>query len=631
LPAPSSSLNNVVRESKSINTNSAVLPGQIGLDPNAWPIIQLFSFDDVVIHYNRAGGPQKVELEYDEIPNISLNLDRTSYPNNAEVFVTVNDFQLNQDPTDEDSWTFSIASSLATFYQAFDENGSNSANEGPGLVNLISRLSSLGFENNGKLTLSLNNVAELKSNNEQPSISVTDGTNTFTQIVTLVESEPNSGIFENFDFNDKSTITILANAPRGQSDVIEYNSVSTSIISGTFSASISIEKETQNNLAQEDTTKVSVIPRPVLSFITTEEYEASGNQYIQYRLTVDNWQSYPQYLFEKAPHLPPCGLNENAARTWVDIFNGQTDAYIYGYCGFASPDDLTKIWFSVAATSTPPQSVYVKLIDRQVVGGTYTSNIVTFAEPELVSSSKGIYGELKVEKENYEISYSGTTLVKLFGTVDDSSTRGSKITFTRTNPEGDREEFSVIPSKNGYFENHLPFDRNSLLGIYEVRAFTSEGSFIGKISFQIYDKNNPIVSTTTEPEPSPLPSSEELLSALSSVSDATKERVPSWIKNNAKWWSDGQIGDSDFVGGIQFMIKEKIINIPDLPEVTQMELKDEKRAMGLERDQNVPEWVRNNAGWYAEGLIDERDFLLGLEWMINNGIIQIAVPVGIGE
>lgn len=45
----------------------------------------------------------------------------------------------------------------------------------------------------------------------------------------------------------------------------------------------------------------------------------------------------------------------------------------------------------------------------------------------------------------------------------------------------------------------------------------------------------------------------------------------------------------------------------------------------------VPVWVRNNAGWYAEGLISEVEFVVGLEWMINNGVIQLAVPVGIGE
>ncbi len=55
-------LNNVVRNPKTINTNPAVLPGQIGLDEDAWPIIQLFSFDDVEIKYSKPGNPQQVNL-----------------------------------------------------------------------------------------------------------------------------------------------------------------------------------------------------------------------------------------------------------------------------------------------------------------------------------------------------------------------------------------------------------------------------------------------------------------------------------------------------------------------------------------------------------------------------------------
>jgi hypothetical protein len=37
--------------------------------------------------------------------------------------------------------------------------------------------------------------------------------------------------------------------------------------------------------------------------------------------------------------------------------------------------------------------------------------------------------------------------------------------------------------------------------------------------------------------------------------------IPEWIKNNAGWWADGAIGDSDFVQGIQFLIKEGIMSI----------------------------------------------------------------------
>ena len=245
-------LNNVVRNPKSINTNPSVPPGQIGIDPNAWPIIQLFSFDNVEIKYNRPGGTQSVQLEYDDIPNISLSTDRTGYPNNAEVFITINDLQLNQDPTDEDSWTFNINSTETAFYQAFTESGSDSGNNSPGLINLVPKLSSLGFDENGKFSFNLGSVAELKTNSHQPSSFVSDTVNTFSQIVTMVESEPNSAIFENFDESNEANIGILGTAPRGRSAIIDYNDESTSILSGSFTASISMDTSGgQFNAGQE--------------------------------------------------------------------------------------------------------------------------------------------------------------------------------------------------------------------------------------------------------------------------------------------------------------------------------------------------------------------------------------------
>ena len=242
--SPMPSTNNVVRNPKSINTNPAIPEGQIGLDPNAWPLIQLFSFSDIVIQYNAAGGAQRVDLEYDEIPNISMSIDRDFYPQNAEVFVTINDFQLNQDPTDEDSWTFSVVSP-ATFYQAFDNSGRPAADNTNGLVDLVPHLSSLGFEKNGELLLDPNSIIQLKPNSDQNNQSiVTDkkSSKSFTQIITLVEQGPNSGIFESFDSNDESTIGILPNAPRGNAGSIEYNDNSVSILTGFSTASVSLQK-----------------------------------------------------------------------------------------------------------------------------------------------------------------------------------------------------------------------------------------------------------------------------------------------------------------------------------------------------------------------------------------------------
>ncbi len=236
-------INNVLRNTKSINTNSNIPTGQIGLDVNAWPLIQLYSFSDVVIRYNPGGSSQQVSLEYDEIPNISMTIDRDLYPSNSEVFLTVNDFQLNQDPTDEDSWTFDVGT-ISTFYQAYDENGSSAANGGTGLVDLAPRLSNIGFEDNGRLSVTLNSILELQSNNEQPGTSVSDGTVTYSEIITLVEDGPNSGIFDSGDHNNQSVLGILADAPRGQTGSIAYNMKSISVLTGSSQATVSFENPT---------------------------------------------------------------------------------------------------------------------------------------------------------------------------------------------------------------------------------------------------------------------------------------------------------------------------------------------------------------------------------------------------
>ena len=37
--------------------------------------------------------------------------------------------------------------------------------------------------------------------------------------------------------------------------------------------------------------------------------------------------------------------------------------------------------------------------------------------------------------------------------------------------------------------------------------------------------------------------------------------IPAWIKNNAGWWAEGQIDDNTFVSGIQHLVKIGIIKV----------------------------------------------------------------------
>ena len=38
----------------------------------------------------------------------------------------------------------------------------------------------------------------------------------------------------------------------------------------------------------------------------------------------------------------------------------------------------------------------------------------------------------------------------------------------------------------------------------------------------------------------------------------------------------------------------------------------------------VPEWVKNNAAWWAEGTVDDQTFLNGIEFLINEGVINVS-------
>ena len=77
----------------------------------------------------------------------------------------------------------------------------------------------------------------------------------------------------------------------------------------------------------------------------------------------------------------------------------------------------------------------------------------------------------------------------------------------------------------------------------------------------------------------------------------TNYEIPNWIRNNAEWWTAGQIDDDSFVQGIQYLIKEDILKIPPTAQDSNSGSND------------IPEWIKNNAEWWANGTIDDASFI----------------------
>lgn len=95
------------------------------------------------------------------------------------------------------------------------------------------------------------------------------------------------------------------------------------------------------------------------------------------------------------------------------------------------------------------------------------------------------------------------------------------------------------------------------------------------------------------------------------VKEKKSDEIPSWIKNNAGWWSEGTIDEESFIGGIQFLIKEGIIVIPNTTQTTESQSSE------------IPLWIKNNAGWWSEGLVSDSDFILGIQFLISSGVLVV--------
>jgi len=109
-------------------------------------------------------------------------------------------------------------------------------------------------------------------------------------------------------------------------------------------------------------------------------------------------------------------------------------------------------------------------------------------------------------------------------------------------------------------------------------------------------------------------------------SDTDTPKVPEWVKNNAEWWSQGEVDDTTFKNAIGFLIDKQIIDVPTGPNVSidKDELSYEE-LVELEDEHviPIPNWVKNNAEWWYLGALSEDEFLASIEYLVKEGIIQV--------
>ena len=184
-------------------------------------------------------------------------------------------------------------------------------------------------------------------------------------------------------------------------------------------------------------------------------------------------------------------------------------------------------------------------------------------------------GSLEIDDEEITLSGNERSTVEIHGNIENYE-KGVPILLKIIHPNGEITNVSVTGKFSGDFKAHISIEGNWKSGAFSIIA-SYDGKDFGQVNFIL-----------------------------------NKIQIPDFFKNVANWWSDGLVDDAEFVDGIEFLINEKIIDIPNLPKSTV-----------ANTDNAIPDWIRQNVGWWGNGLISDEEFVSGIKYLVEHGIITI--------
>src|SRR5207249_6208652 len=92
--------------------------------------------------------------------------------------------------------------------------------------------------------------------------------------------------------------------------------------------------------------------------------------------------------------------------------------------------------------------------------------------------------------------------------------------------------------------------------------------------------------------------------------EVKKNLMPYWLKNDARWFGEDQISDTEFVNVIQWLVDKRMIQV----EYTPIE---------VQADLPVPASVKNIVYYWAQAKVSDGIFLGTVQYLIKVGIVKL--------
>ena len=216
----------------------------------------------------------------------------------------------------------------------------------------------------------------------------------------------------------------------------------------------------------------------------------------------------------------------------------------------------------------------------------------------------------KDASDDIQIDSQGCPVVNVYTLIDDSWTSDGVSEVSSSSISSSQCEI-IIQSQH---LSKFAFSLQHLSSLGPFVAHSPDYTFHHSTFLPSVQPASALQDTAVDTTANGLPTLQE---NLASANQATLQ-IPLWVKDNAKGWHDGVIDDSDFALGVQYMMQQNIIKTP---EDLNKNIGEPSTKIVL---QEIPSWVKNDAYWWSQEEITDYDYVNGIQWLISNQIIKIS-------
>jgi len=102
-------------------------------------------------------------------------------------------------------------------------------------------------------------------------------------------------------------------------------------------------------------------------------------------------------------------------------------------------------------------------------------------------------------------------------------------------------------------------------------------------------------------------------------------QMPSWFKNNAKWWEEGKISDVEIVNAIENLLNRGIIKLDSTKIKTGATIPESRLFLPPNKDgAGIPSYVKNTFVSWEKGVFSDSDVTNTIKFLIDANLINIS-------